>query len=157
MNKQITVSNVKQGESTYGPYLQIGYKTDDGWENYFADVELAGVLLKGECVTIEYEKTKKGSFKITGAAPVKSNSKGGSSEPGSSGFRTPEQILRDGVVQHVVGLAMQRTDLVPDESAFFYWLEKIYEWTVKTPIDAYKDKAKREIDAVDDPDDDIRF
>jgi hypothetical protein len=99
-SKKIKCSSVKVDEWQGQKYLSIGFKPDDSspWENYTAQLDLAGVLQKGAWVNAEYEVRPNGKMRILGAVATEGGGQksytGGynkSSGGGSKYVKTPEE------------------------------------------------------------------
>ena len=99
-SKRIRCSSVKVDEWQGQKYLSIGFKPDDSspWENYTAQLDLAGVLQKGAWVNAEYEVRPNGKMRILGAVATeggggKSYTGGYSKSSGGSSkyVKTPEE------------------------------------------------------------------
>lgn len=156
-SKTIKCSNVERKDGQYGPSVKVGYKTPEGWENYYVNgPELFDYFKKGEHVVIDYHE-KNGYFVVDGvsdAAPKAGGNGGGAS------FATVDDAGRQKSIElQVVVKAWAQVKAGTDIMAAEFAADVNSIWTrvFAGPLEAKRAEAQQTLDAKDDPDDDISF
>ena len=160
MNKTIKCSNVElKPDEGYGESVKIGYKTPEGWENYYcSDPTLFGYFEKGQSVTIEYHQNKgKSYFNIDGvseaARPAQSTAK--SNSTGGGGFAPVEDAGKQKSIELQV-VVKAAAEMFAGQSItagdFAAWVVGVWTDVFAPPLDALKQQAQQALDAEDDED-----